>query len=533
MTSNIGGNDPKFTTLSDEERVKYLKKNKKQISMDTDGNIWYEAKSTTNVTGLKDLFNISDKMLYANNPNMKNKDSLSIYQKYKVDHVDNLEEGSEAKVLADFKNKHSANLKRKGWFDRNAKNIFTDGKSVYYTPDKKTTLGNIGLLFDIENTQEILKNNNIDSIEEGVTIKVENVDELDDLEVNKLQMKIDYAKKRAGWFEKNGKNIHISDGKVFYTPQEGTTLGNIGLLFDLNDNEKNAIISNPNNQMDSATDLKVGKPIQICLEKDLDPLEKQVIVNKNMTLDNPTDTIGEFTTSRWDDIKANLKATPGLELSDKGAEYIKGREAAKLNSKGYVVYQGAADKKGTLTVAHGHAQGGNKIKVNGKLYKEGQVITLAEGEMLFAKDTKEAIKTLYKKVKKGAKLTPNQKDAALSYTFNTGGAKLIKSKKKETFADLLSKGKFDEAQGRFNIIDANGKPTLGVAKRRIEELGIFSDGNLSAEGLELLENRLMGSDYHRKFTKSDINDIMIRLNKYGISNAEGFKKTLDALLLKQ
>lgn len=141
-----------------------------------------------------------------------------------------------------------------------------------------------------------------------------------------------------------------------------------------------------------------------------------------------------------------------MNISDNGIKFIANWEG-KRNS----VYM---DAVGLPTIGIGH------------LIKKGEVfpkiMTDKEVYDLFRKDIRNfetAINSLVK-----VKLTQNQYDALVSFTFNCGVGALQQS----TLLKKLNAGDYTGASQEFLKWDkANGKPLLGLTRRRTAEKELF------------------------------------------------------------
>src|SRR5581483_373630 len=137
-----------------------------------------------------------------------------------------------------------------------------------------------------------------------------------------------------------------------------------------------------------------------------------------------------------------------MQTSEKGKNFIKGYE--KYSSVPYI------DATGNWTVGWGH-----KIGKNPPSFKW---ISPDQGEAYFNNDLKIAENCLNK-----FKLTQNQFDALMSFTFNCGVGAFLRN-----IAPLLKEGKLDEIPAVLvKFCHGDGKVLPGLLKRRQEEIRIF------------------------------------------------------------
>ena len=139
-----------------------------------------------------------------------------------------------------------------------------------------------------------------------------------------------------------------------------------------------------------------------------------------------------------------------MRTNDKGINLIKEFEGCRLKS--YLC------PAGVWTIGYGHTQG----------VKPDMVITQLDAERFLRQDLKrfeDAISTLVK-----VSLTPNQFSALVSFVYNVG----INAFKNST---LLRKLNQKDYKGTANELlrwdKVNGKPLLGLTKRRIAEKDLF------------------------------------------------------------
>lgn len=103
----------------------------------------------------------------------------------------------------------------------------------------------------------------------------------------------------------------------------------------------------------------------------------------------------------------------------------------------------------------------------------GQKITQAQADKLLADDLAEFEKAIAQLVK--VPLSQNQFDALVSFTYNCGISALAKS----TLLKKLNLRDYNGAAAEFKRWDkANGKPLLGLTKRRYAETKLFLGANV-------------------------------------------------------
>lgn len=118
---------------------------------------------------------------------------------------------------------------------------------------------------------------------------------------------------------------------------------------------------------------------------------------------------------------------------------------------------------GILTIGYGHTKGVTK----------GQTITQEQGEELLKADLKEAEQAVCSAVK--VELHQDQFDALVSFVFNLG----VGNFRASTLLKKLNAGDFDGVGAEFGKwINAGGKPSDGLRKRRNSEAQLFLTGKL-------------------------------------------------------
>lgn len=141
-----------------------------------------------------------------------------------------------------------------------------------------------------------------------------------------------------------------------------------------------------------------------------------------------------------------------MKTNDKGLNLIKDFEGCRL--KAYLC------PAGVWTIGYGHTQG----------VKPDMVITQLDAERFLRQDLKrfeDAISTLVK-----VSLTPNQFSALVSFVYNVG----INAFKNSTLLRKLNQKDYKGAANELLRWDkVNGKPLLGLTKRRIAEKDLFEN----------------------------------------------------------
>jgi lysozyme len=139
-----------------------------------------------------------------------------------------------------------------------------------------------------------------------------------------------------------------------------------------------------------------------------------------------------------------------VQVSPEGLEKLKQFEGLELTA-----YQ---DVAGIWTIGYGHTGG----------VKEGDTITLEEAELLLRKDLRRFEATVSKVIT--AKLSQNQYDALVSFTYNVGERAFIKS----TLRRKLNQGDYAGAAEEFpRWVYAGGKIVKGLQNRRAQERALF------------------------------------------------------------
>lgn len=141
-----------------------------------------------------------------------------------------------------------------------------------------------------------------------------------------------------------------------------------------------------------------------------------------------------------------------MKTNDRGLNLIKDFEGCRL--KAYLC------PAGVWTIGYGHTQG----------VKPDMVITQLDAERFLRQDLKrfeDAISTLVK-----VSLTPNQFSALVSFVYNVG----INAFKNSTLLRKLNQKDYKGAANELLRWDkVNGKPLLGLTKRRIAEKDLFEN----------------------------------------------------------
>ena len=117
---------------------------------------------------------------------------------------------------------------------------------------------------------------------------------------------------------------------------------------------------------------------------------------------------------------------------------------------------------GKWTIGYGHT--GNDVF-------RGLIITRTQAELLLKKDVAGAESDVLNQVK--VKITQNQFDALVSWTYNLGGTNLSQS----TMLKLLNNGDYDSVPCQMmRWVYAAGKRLNGLVKRRKAEGELFNNG---------------------------------------------------------
>lgn len=121
---------------------------------------------------------------------------------------------------------------------------------------------------------------------------------------------------------------------------------------------------------------------------------------------------------------------------------------------------------------------------DGKPVKKGDKITKQQAEALLEKQVNEHASNTFKYIK--VPLTQNQFDALASFQYNLGAGILGKD---TSIANYINKGNFGNAARVMKLYDkANGKPLLGLQKRRNEEAELLlKDTKQTEEGEDALK----------------------------------------------
>lgn len=139
-----------------------------------------------------------------------------------------------------------------------------------------------------------------------------------------------------------------------------------------------------------------------------------------------------------------------MTTSDNGLEFIKQQEGVKL-----VAYK---DSVGVPTIGVGHIKG----------VVMGHTITMQQAMEFLKSDVKTAELAVNNFVK--VKLTQNQFDALVSFTFNLGAGSLSQS----TLLKKLNSGDYQGAADQFKVWNhAGGKVVNGLTARRLAEAKMF------------------------------------------------------------
>lgn len=140
-----------------------------------------------------------------------------------------------------------------------------------------------------------------------------------------------------------------------------------------------------------------------------------------------------------------------MNTSQRGIDFIKGWE--QFSSTPY-------QKKGDVpTIGYGHTRG---VKMSDAPIDEGMA------ELLLKQDVLEAEKAVSELVK--VKLTQQQYDALVSWTFNLGQGNLGQS----TLLKKINAGEHALVpQEMTKWVYADGKPSKGLARRRVKEAELY------------------------------------------------------------
>jgi lysozyme len=156
-----------------------------------------------------------------------------------------------------------------------------------------------------------------------------------------------------------------------------------------------------------------------------------------------------------------------------GEVLIKSFEQLRLDA-----YQGAADRRGVITVGWGH------VVKPGEPYRLGSRITIDEAQRLFDEDYDHHYQGVRQSLPRAIleSLTQEQKGALVSLAFNIGVAGFRSSKVRE----LVSEGQIDEAAKYFKSwVRSAGWVQPGLLRRRAAEKALFlGDLALSEEFME-------------------------------------------------
>jgi lysozyme len=141
--------------------------------------------------------------------------------------------------------------------------------------------------------------------------------------------------------------------------------------------------------------------------------------------------------------------------SQKGIDLIKKYEGCKLEA-----YKCPA---GIWTIGYGTTKG----------VKQGMKITQAQAEEYLRRDIIPLESTLNSL---GINFTQNQFDALISWLYNLGTGNFNSSTLKKK---IVARAKdLDITDQIIKWINSNGKPLLGLKKRRVEEANMFLNGNI-------------------------------------------------------
>jgi lysozyme len=144
-----------------------------------------------------------------------------------------------------------------------------------------------------------------------------------------------------------------------------------------------------------------------------------------------------------------------MQTSEKGLDLIK--QAEGFSPKPYIC------PAGYLTIGYGHL-----ITQSEKSTYANRSLSEAEAEILLIKDVEVAERAVRELVK--VPLTQGQFDALVSFTYNLGANKLLKS----TLLRLLNRGSYAGAAQEFpKWVYANKRRLNGLMKRREAEQRLF------------------------------------------------------------
>ncbi len=186
--------------------------------------------------------------------------------------------------------------------------------------------------------------------------------------------------------------------------------------------------------------------------------------------DNNVDTPKQedsFTTDKTETIESEKKSVNDLTTSEKGVDFIKSFEGKRLE-----LYN---DDAGYATIGYGHLVHYGKVGTNTEKEKEFKSgITDEKAIELLKQDVKDKGEK-YVKSYVSVKLTQEQFDALVSFTFNVGSgnfksSSLLKEVNKETATLETIKEKF------MLWNKAGGKELSGLTKRREREAKIYNEG---------------------------------------------------------
>lgn len=142
-----------------------------------------------------------------------------------------------------------------------------------------------------------------------------------------------------------------------------------------------------------------------------------------------------------------------MELSQKGLDLIKSFEGLRLKA-----YKAVSTEK-YYTIGYGHY---------GSDVKENAVITKERAEQLLKQDCGSFVKAVNQMVK--VKLTQNQFDALVSFTYNCGAGALQRS----DLLKYLNEGDYKKSAAELPRWNKSGDKVLaGLVKRRAKEMELF------------------------------------------------------------
>lgn len=147
-----------------------------------------------------------------------------------------------------------------------------------------------------------------------------------------------------------------------------------------------------------------------------------------------------------------------MRLSALGAQAIKAYEACRLTA-----YKPVASEK-HYTIGYGHY---------GPDVKPGMKITESEADRLFLKDVRPVEVTLNAL---GVNFRQCQFDALASWIYNLGAANFKTSTLRKCILGDLSDVEITDQMIRW--VNSNGKPLLGLKRRRVAEANMFLDRTL-------------------------------------------------------